>query len=198
MAFLYDYGAVKREVIESGLDAVTLEATGRVVFSCFDTNPAVCAGVVFEEALFDEVADATIPRANPTLWRLAAERLRALRVPGTTPCVTVRVSLSDGLRALIRPYDWTLDGAAVSAPFVPGPAYAGTVDDRPRLAPGDPFVIAVSPGAHRIEASLRLFETGAAPRDVPFVIEVDVASGACVEVEVTASPGEVSVRRVAS
>ncbi len=198
VAFLYDYGAVKREVIESELDAVTLEPTGRVVFSCFDTNPAVFAGVVFEEALFDDVADAPTPRGNPKLWRLAAERLRALRVPGTTPCVTVRVALSDGLRALIRPYDWTLDGAAVSAPFVPGPGYAGVLEERPGLAPGAPFVIAVSPGAHRIEASLRLFEAGAAPRDVPFVIEVDVASGACVEVEVTASSGEVSVRRVAS
>ena len=85
VAFLYDYGAVKREVIKSELDAVTLEPTGRVVFSCFDTNPAVFAGVVVEEALFDDVVDSPTPRGNPKLWRLAAERLRALRVPGRRP-----------------------------------------------------------------------------------------------------------------
>ena len=60
VAFLYDYGAVKREVIESGLDAVTLEPTGRVVFSCFDTNPACFVGVIVDERPFDEVADGAI------------------------------------------------------------------------------------------------------------------------------------------
>ena len=178
MGFAFDYGAVKREVIADGLDAATIEPTGRVVFAVFDTNPAMFAGVIYSEVPFDELVDAPTPRGHPVLWRRAAERLRALRTAGTTSCVTVQLAGSDVARLHARPYQWTLDGTLVSAPFVPGPSYAGSLDERaPLEAAGVPYAIAVTPGAHRLEGAVRLVAEGQAPRDGSFAIDVTVAPG---------------------
>lgn len=178
MIFAYDYGAVEYEVIDDNLEAATIEPTGHVVFAAFDSNPAMAAGVVFSEAPFDEVVDAPTPRCLPALWLRAAERLRALRRPGATACVTVQLAALDGVRMSARPFLWTLDGRPVSAPFVPGPSYAGSLDERPALAaPGVPYAIAVTPGAHRLEGTVRLFAEGQAPRDESFAIDVTVAPG---------------------
>lgn len=185
MSFDYDYSTVTREVLEHAGDAATIEATGRVVFATFDTNPAMFAGVVCCEVPFDALADGAAPRCFPALWRAAAERLRALRRPGRSACVTVRLAALGPLRALARPYDWRLDGAPVSAPHVPGPAYAGSVDERPALTvDGEPFVILVAPGVHRLEGSVRVFEEATAPRDVSLSIDLDVAPGARVALTV--------------
>lgn len=194
MAFSFDYGAVTREVIEAGLDAATIEPTGRVVFATFDTNPAMFAGVVYREALFDEVADGPPSPGAPSLWRAAAERLRALRVPGRTPCVTVRLAASGAARVLARPHAWSLDGEALSAPFVPGPPYASGVDERgPLEAGGAPFVVALRPGAHRLEGTVRLFEPDTSPRDLPFAFELAVAPGDEVALELSRASDGASI-----
>lgn len=177
--FDHDYSAVTREVLEDGGDAATIETTGRVVFATFDINPAMFVGVVCCEVPFDALVDADAPRCFPALWRAAADRLRALRRPGRSACVTVRLAAPDPRRVLVRPYDWRLDGVAVSAPCVPGPSYAGSVDERPALTvDGAPFVILVAPGARRLEGSMRVFEDARAPRDVPLAVDLDVAPGA--------------------
>lgn len=91
----------------------------------------------------------------------------------------MRLTALGPLRALVRPYDWRLDGAPVSAPRVPGPAYAGSVDERPALSvDGEPFLILVAPGAHRLEGSMRVFEDAMAPRDVALSVDLEVAPGA--------------------
>ncbi len=199
MSFDYDYGAVTREVLEQEGDAATIEPTGRVVFATFDINPAMFAGVVCCEVPFDAVVDADAPRCFPALWRAAAERLRALRRPGRSASVSVRLTAAGPLRALVRPYDWRLDGAPVSSPHVPGPAYAGSVDERPALAvDGEPFVILVAPGAHRLEGSMRVFEDARAPRDVALSIDLDVAPGARVALSLRPlddAPDGVALRR---
>lgn len=183
--FSHDYGAVTRWVREDALDAVTVEPTGRVVFSCFDINPAYFVGVIFEERPFDEVADGPAPAGRATLWNAAAERLRAQRAPGRTACLAVRVSA----QVDARPHAWSLDGAAVSDPHVPGPR-VGVFDERPALtAGGAPFVIAVRPGRHRLEGAARVVD-GPAARDARFDVAVDVAPGACVSIELTRDPGD--------
>lgn len=183
--FSHDYGAVTRWVREDALDAVTVEPTGRVVFSCFDTNPACFVGVIVDERPFDEVADGAAPAGRAALWTAAAERLRALRVPGATACLAVRVAA----QVDARPHAWSLDGAPVSDPHVPGPA-VGVLDERPALTPGGaPFVIAVRPGPHRLEGAARLTD-GRASRESRFDVAVDVAPGACVSIELSRDPGD--------
>lgn len=178
MGFAYDYGAVEHEVIGDTLEAATIEPTGHVVFAAFDLDPAMAVGVVFSEVPFDEIVDAPTPRCLPALWLRAAERLRALRRPGATSCVTVQLAALDGARMWARPFLWTLDGRPVSAPFVPGPSYAGSLDERPALeVPGVPYAIAVTPGAHRLEGTVRLLAEGQAARDESFAIDVAVAPG---------------------
>lgn len=183
MSFSYDYGAVTRWVLEQGLDAVTIEPTGRVVFSTFDHNPAMFAGVIYRELGFDAVADGA-PDRDALLWRAAAERLRAQRRPGRTPCLVVRVRADDGVRFLARAHEWSLDGAPVSSPYIPGPHYASSVDERPALtAEGAAFVIALTPGAHRLDGTVRRFERDAPPRDEALALELTVADGEAVDCE---------------
>ncbi len=184
--FAFDYGGVRRWVKESGLDAVTIEETGRVVFATFDTNPAVAAGVVFAEASFDEVADGAV-RVAPELWSDAAARLRAVRRPGTTSCLVVCTARL-GARSRVVPWEWTVDGERVSAPHVPGPAYAGTIDERPPLAEGVPFVIAVRPGARRLAGMVRVHPDGAPATDIAFELGVEVAEGRAIDVLLTRDP----------
>lgn len=198
MTFAHDYDAVTRWAHEDGLDAVTVEPTGRVVFATFDTNPAMAAGVITRELGFDAVADGA-PDRDEALWRAAAERLRAARRPGRTTCITVRLAPLVAARCLVRPHAWSVDGAPVSQPRIPGPSYAGCVDERPPLTPESPaFVIAVAPGAHRLEGAARVFTDGAPPRDLAFSYEFEVARGearACVLDLDAARRGEAAMRR---
>ena len=76
MPFAYDYSAVGRWVLEEGLDTVTIEPSGRVVFSCFDIDPAMFVGVAWHEATFDEVADGPPRPGCEARWAAAGARLR--------------------------------------------------------------------------------------------------------------------------
>ncbi len=199
MTLTHDYNAVTRWEREVGFDAVTIEPTGRVVFATFDHNPAMFAGVITRELGFDEVADGA-PDRDEALWRAAAERLRAERRPGRTAHITVRLAPLGAMRCRVRPYDWSVDGEAVSRPYIPGPTHASSVDERPALTvESDPFVIVVAPGAHRLEGSARVFVEAAPPRDVAFSCELVVGAGeelACVLDLEAASRGEAAIRRV--
>ena len=197
MRFGHDYSAVARWAMEDGGDAVTIETTGWVVRSTFDTNPAMHAGVILEARLFDEVADGPPPASHTRLWQAAAARLKEARRPGRTACLVVTLGDLAGARALVRPWTWDLDGVVVSAPDVPGPPSASVVDERPDLTTGGvPFVLAVAPGPHRLDGGLILFEPGAPPRNLAFTFELVVAPGEEVALELyREAGGPLAVRR---
>lgn len=187
MPFAYDYSAVGRWVLEQGLDAVTIEPSGRVVFSCFDIDPAMFVGVIWHEATFEEVADGPPRPGCEARWAAAGAHLRSLRVPGQTSCIVVSLVGSASPRAFVVPYTWTLDGAPVSAPHLPGP-HVGFFEERPAMvAGGAPFVIAAQPGAHRLEGTVRFLVDGVVAREVPVALEVTLRAGEDTAVELLAN-----------